>query len=77
MYWQLDSSVSKSFPITERIHADLRVAAFDLTNHLNRADPDLVVTSPTFGQALREGTGPTVGGTITGRQIEFGMKVVF
>jgi hypothetical protein len=70
-YWEVQSAVSKSFPITERIHADLRVAAFNLTNHLNRADPDLVVTSSTFGQALREGT------NLQGRQIEFGMKVVF
>jgi hypothetical protein len=77
MYWQIDSSISKSFAITEKVHADLRVAGFNITNHLNRADPDLVVTSATFGQALRQGTGPTVGGTITGRQIEFGMKVVF
>jgi hypothetical protein len=71
MYWQVDTAISKSFPMTERIRADLRVAAFNLTNHLNRADPDLVVTSATFGQALREGT------NLTGRQIEFGMKLVF
>jgi hypothetical protein len=70
-YWQADTAVSKSFPINEKIHADLRVAAFNVTNHLNRADPDLVVTSPTFGQALHEGT------NLTGRQIEFGMKVIF
>jgi hypothetical protein len=71
MYWQVDSAVSKSFFLTERIHADLRVAAFNLTNHLNRADPDLVVTSATFGQALRQGT------NLTGRQVEFGMKIIF
>ena len=71
MYWDVQSAVSKSFPITERIRADFRVAAFNLTNHLNRADPDLVVTSATFGQALRQAA------NLPGRQIEFGMKLVF
>ena len=70
-YWEVQGALSKSFPITEKIHADLRVAAFNLTNHLNRADPDLVVTSATFGQALRQAT------NLPGRQIEFGMKIVF
>jgi hypothetical protein len=70
-YWEVQGALSKSFPIRERIHADLRVAAFNLTNHLNRADPDLVVTSATFGQALRQAT------NLPGRQIEFGMKIVF
>ena len=70
-YWEAQTAISKSFPITERIRADLRVAAFNVTNHLNRADPDLVVTSSTFGQALREAT------NLPGRQVEFGMKLVF
>ena len=44
--------------------------AYNLTNRLNRANPDLVITSSTFGQALRQ--------TITtGRQVELGMKIIF
>ena len=71
MYLEVQGAVSKSFKLNERVRADLRVAAFNLTNRLNRADPDLVVTSATFGQALRQGT------ALTGRQVEYGVKFVF
>jgi len=69
--WQLDQSLSKYFNIGERVKAELKMAAYNATNRLNRADPDLNVTNSTFGQTLRQ-----LGG-VTGRQVEFGLKFLF
>ena len=33
--WNIDASLSKKFPITDRINVELRAEAFDLTNHHN------------------------------------------
>lgn len=72
IYWETQSSLSKRFPIKgERVQAELKAAAYNLTNRLNRANPDLVVTSGTFGQALRQF------GSVTGRQVELGMRIMF
>jgi hypothetical protein len=69
-FWDIDATLSKQFAMTERFHAELRAEAYNLTNRLNRANPDLVVTSATFGQSLRQ--------TITtGRQVELGLKIIF
>ena len=70
-YWQWDQTLSKYFRITEAVRAELKVAAYNLSNRLNRAMPDTSVTSSTFGQALRQ-----LGG-VTGRQMEFGLKILF
>ena len=70
-FWDIQANLSKSFRITERMRAEFRMAAYNLTNRLNRADPDLVVTSSTFGQALRQSA------NTVGRQMEYGLKIVF
>jgi Carboxypeptidase regulatory-like domain/TonB dependent receptor len=70
VYWDMQSTLSKRFPIFERVEGELKIAAYNLTNRLNRADPDVVVTSSTFGQTLRQAT-------TTGRQMEFGLRIVF
>jgi uncharacterized protein YfiM (DUF2279 family) len=44
---ELQASVSKEFAVTERWRMELRANAFNATNRLNRADPDLGVTSST------------------------------
>lgn len=71
IYWQMDLSVMKNFQITERVRSEFKMAGYNATNRLNRADPDLGVTNSTFGQTLRQ-----LGG-VTGRQVEFGLKLVF
>jgi hypothetical protein len=83
-FWTLDSNLSKTFTITERIHAELKIAAYNVTNRLNRGDPDTNVQSSTFGQALYQGSpGGTFGaqggtyGNQSGRQAELGFKVIF
>ena len=42
-----------------------------ITNRLNRDLPDMVITSSTFGQALRQSN------FTTGRQMEYGLKILF
>jgi hypothetical protein len=51
--------------------AELKVAAYNLTNRLNRADPIVDITNPGFGTSLRPGA------NLTARQTEFGLKILF
>ena len=80
----LDATLSKNIKITERIHAELKMAAYNAINRLNRGNPNLDVNSSQFGQALYQGTpsatfGPQTQelGNVSGRQVELGMKIVF
>ena len=70
IYWEVQGTLSKTFRITERVRTELKVAAYNLTNRLNRADPPTAVTSSTFGQALRQNIS-------IGRQLELGLKILF
>jgi hypothetical protein len=70
IYWNIDSTLSKRFKLTEKFNAELKAEAYNLTNRLNRANPDLGVTSTTFGQSLRQGV-------TVGRQVEIGMRILF
>ena len=83
-FWNLDANLTKAFRITERFHAELKMAAYNATNRLNRGDPDTNVYSSTFGQALYQGSpGGTFGaqtatyGNQSGRQVELGLKIIF
>ena len=83
-YFMLDATLSKNLKITERIHAELKMAAYNAINRLNRGNPNLDVTSSLFGQALYQGTpaaqfGPQTQelGNVSGRQVEVGLKIVF
>lgn len=71
IYWEIQSTLSKQFAITERVKFELKGSAYNLTNRLNRANPDVTITSSTFGKSLRQL------GSVTGRQIELGAKIIF
>jgi hypothetical protein len=70
-FWDIDATLTKQFAITERFRAELRAEAYNLTNRLNRANPDTTLTNSTFGQALRQNS------ATVGRQVEIGLKIVF
>ncbi len=80
----VDANLTKAFNITERFHAELKMAAFNALNRLNRGDPNTNVYSGTFGQALYQGSpggnfgaqGATFGNQ-SGRQVELGFKILF
>lgn len=86
-FWNLDGNLTKAVIITERIHAELKLAGYNVTNHLNRGDPVTDINSSTFGQALFQGSpggsflgGSTQGGTygnVSGRQMELGLRITF
>jgi Carboxypeptidase regulatory-like domain len=83
-FWTLDGNLTKSFNVTERVHAEFKIAAYNATNRLNRGDPDTNVQSSTFGQTLYQGSpggifgaqGATYGNQ-SGRQAELGLKLIF
>lgn len=72
IYWDLQGSVSKQFRVTERWRTELKMAGYNVTNRLNRANPDTGVLSSNFGQTLRQRSPGTVG-----RQFEVGLKIIF
>jgi len=83
-FWVIDATVGKLFNVTERVKLELEMAAYNATNRLNLGNPDLSPVSPNFGKALFQGA-PTATfgaqtmsmGTVTGRQVELGLKLIF
>jgi hypothetical protein len=80
----LDATLSKDFRITEKVRTELKMAAYNAINRLNRGNPNMGVTSSQFGQALYQGTpsatfGPQTMelGNVSGRQVELGLKITF
>jgi hypothetical protein len=72
IFWDMQASLSKQFALTsERLKAELRISAYNLTNRLNRADPSTTVNDSAFGQSLRQYA------NYTGRQMEFGLRIRF
>jgi hypothetical protein len=72
IYWEMQGGLSKQFQIKERLRFELKGNAYNLTNRLNLASPDVTsVTSATFGQALHEAA------NLYGRQIELGGKLLW
>ncbi|HEX5483648.1 MAG TPA: TonB-dependent receptor [Terriglobia bacterium] len=82
-FWDLDATLAKDFPITERLHGQLKMTAYNATNRLNRGDPDTNIYDSTFGQALFQGSpGGTFGAQAateytSGRQVELGFKLTW
>ncbi|MEZ5402090.1 MAG: TonB-dependent receptor [Bryobacteraceae bacterium] len=48
-YWNLDSTISKNFALTERFKLELRLEGYNLTNSVMPGNPNLNVTSTQFG----------------------------
>ncbi len=71
---EVDFSVFKNIPITERVNLQFRSEFFNLLNHVNLGAPNATVFSgtaysPTAGQITTLATTP--------RQIQFGLKLIF
>jgi len=65
----VDISVVKFFPVTERTKIEFRSEFFNAFNTVAFQNPDNVIASPGYGQILETSTGPRV--------IQFAMKVNF
>ena len=46
---QLDATLTKDFAVTERVRMELKMAAYNATNSLNRAGPNTDINSSQFG----------------------------
>jgi len=65
----LDFSMFKSFRIMERMRAELRGDAFNLTNKPLFGNPGTVLNTPTFGVVTSQENSP--------RQVQIGLKILF
>ncbi len=68
-YWNLDTGVIKHFRIQEHLNGEFRGLFYNIFNHPNFANPNGVVTSPTFGQITGTSADPRV--------IEFATRISF
>ena len=66
---QLDSSLSKTFNITERLNLQFRVDVFNTFNHTNFAAPDSAVGDATIGQVFST--------SVDQRRMQFGLRLHF
>lgn len=48
-YWNLDSTLSKNFSLTEKFKLEFRLEGYNLTNSVMPGNPNLSVTSTQFG----------------------------
>jgi hypothetical protein len=69
--WELDSTLVKYFPITERVKFELRAEFYNLSNTFIQSDPDTGIGSGTMGMS----TG-VMGGNY-GREIQYTGRVHF
>lgn len=65
----LDFSLFKRFRVKERVTAELRGEAFNLTNHPLFSAPGTTFGTPTFGVVTAQENSP--------RQLQLGLKVLF
>jgi hypothetical protein len=83
-FWNVDATLMKSFNITERVHSELKISAYNVFNRLNRGDPNMNPSDPNYGTDLYQGApGGTFGAqsatpaNVTGRQMEIGLRISF
>ena len=70
-FWELDTGLTKDFPITEKAHFQFRAEAFNITNETNFGEPNSVYNgagSTTFG---------VITSTLPARELQLAAKIVF
>jgi len=67
----MDFSLAKRIPVTERIGVQLRFEAFNALNGMNWAAPNLTVTASDFGKTNAQASG------YYGRQVQYSVRVQF
>ncbi len=68
-YWNLDSTLSKFFDITERIRLEFRIEAYNTPNGFVPTNPDATVTSSTFGRTTNQAN--------YGREMQYTARIHF
>lgn len=70
-FWQLDSTLVKYFPVTEKVKFELRMEFYNLPNHFMRSDPNTGIGSGTMGYST------WVHGGNYGREIQYTGRIRF
>jgi hypothetical protein len=69
--WNLDGTVSKTFPIQERYRLEFRFEAYNLTNSLMWANPNMAVNNALFGRSTGQAQGNR------GREMQYTLRLQF
>jgi hypothetical protein len=72
--FNLDASLVKSFRLTERFSAEVRLDAFNLPNSMTWNDPSTAVTNTFFGKSSGQ---LNLNGIGVGRTTQMGMRIRF
>jgi len=67
--WNLDTILSKSFHLTERLRLDFRMEAYNLTNSFIATNPVTTITSGTFGKSVNQAN--------NGRELQYCLRLTF
>ena len=68
-WWELDSTISKNFKLTERFMLEFRFEAYNLFNNFVPGDPDTNVYDSTFGMSTSQAN--------TGRELQYSLRLHF
>ena len=71
--FNMDTSLVKSFPITEKVRFVLRMDSFNVVNNMTWADPDTSIYSSNFGRSQGNNQFPYT----YGRRTQLGLRVEF
>jgi hypothetical protein len=69
--WNVDATVSKIFPIKERYRLEFRMEAYNLTNSLMWANPNMTVGNALFGRSTAQAQGNR------GREMQYTLRLQF
>lgn len=76
-FWQADLSLTKGFPLTERVILDFRADAFNAPNRPQFGDPSGDFSSPSFGKITTTVNNGAATGSGTPRQFQFALRLHF
>ncbi|MBK5292511.1 MAG: TonB-dependent receptor [Acidobacteriia bacterium] len=71
IFWNADGTISKTFPIRESYKLEFRFEAYNLTNSLMWANPNLAVGNSLFGRSTAQAV------TNRGREMQYTLRFIF
>jgi hypothetical protein len=71
IFWNADGTISKTFPIKEAYKLEFRFEAYNLTNSLMWANPNMTVGNSLFGRSTAQAV------TNRGREMQYTLRFIF